>query len=326
MNKIINLLGTGYSGSTAMRDLLLEFDRVNRFSPVEKKYYEYYVLSDAYGFLDLYNALCNEWSLLSAHLALKNHISFFHRVSKDPSFYNYYGLGLNSVADIRKIHNEFLEEIGVNKTFYVSRVNFQYLGYFEKTLYRLLKAYRKKNRTIYFAKPSKEVFNTALRNFHSKLFASSLRDTNVLVEKSLPVNLAGLSTLVFDDAFSFVVLRDPRDVLAEIMRKKVFFLSEGSLDDCKLNFYIDWYNAQLGNFKYGEIILNKNLFLVSFEYLVTNYEEVLEELRNIPLELGNHAHKGQFFDPNVSKNNIGIYKDILDNRTIDYLNKAFCLE
>lgn len=83
--------------------------------------------------------------------------------------------------------------------------------------------------------------------------------------------------------------------------------------------FVKWYKW------YAERYLsvnNKDLLLIRFEDFVLNYDKVSKEITKfIGLPLTKQIKKNAFFNPDISKNNIGIYKTYEDQNAIEYIAK-----
>jgi hypothetical protein len=153
----------------------------------------------------------------------------------------------------------------------------------------------------------------------------------------LNVNETRIWKKVFNPWKLIIVYRDPKDQLAEIIKK-------GNL--CKLygapvvNFGGVALETLYGRSQKGAIAihikaikkrfewidslkkeLDKDEFLlIDFEGLINNYNEYKTVIENF---IGNlkHTHRfcGQYFDPKIAKKNIGIYKEYLDESDLDSL-------
>ena len=122
----INLGGSGYSGSTALRDLLLEFEHIHHFNPNQVKYPEYYFISDPGGLMDLYGQLDNNWNHLRSTYILRKNYDLFKRISEAKiKFINPYGMDLKNFCEENPIliYTDFIKQITLFPYQLDSRIN-----------------------------------------------------------------------------------------------------------------------------------------------------------------------------------------------------------
>jgi hypothetical protein len=153
----------------------------------------------------------------------------------------------------------------------------------------------------------------------------------------LTVNETMIWKKVFNPFKLIIVYRDPKDQLAEIIKKGNLYKLYGGP---AVNFGGVALETLYGRSKKGAIAihieaikkrfewidslkkeLDKDEFLlIDFEGLINNYNEYKSVIENF---IGNlkHTHRfcGQYFDPIIAKKNIGIYKKYLDESDLDSL-------
>jgi hypothetical protein len=108
------------------------------------------------------------------------------------------------------------------------------------------------------------------------------------------------------------VYRDPRDCFATALLLDVPWLPHKAAD------YVNLYRNTR---KRIEIGANKDVLYIRFEDLVLNYQESAKQIMDfLGLKEANHVHKKGFFDPEISKKNVGLYKKV-DARSIELIEK-----
>jgi hypothetical protein len=135
---------------------------------------------------------------------------------------------------------------------------------------------------------------------------------------------------IFSEYKLIVVYRDPRDKIAQLIRNNILYYdietpTRGLIDiygDGRLGaikYEIDTAAARLNNAnKLQKLLGNSNVMILSFERLVNDYVEAKTDIeRFLALEAASHIRKGLFFDPSLSRNNIGIYKKILTKEELE---------
>lgn len=139
---------------------------------------------------------------------------------------------------------------------------------------------------------------------------------------------------VFDPYRLFIVYRDPRDQLAEIIQSRsanerfnphiIHIYGEGRKG--LLEWMIDSLASQIEICK--EIVRkDKNAYLVSFEEFVKQHEAIKKDiLENSPLNESKHINKRKYFNPDISKNNVGVYKNKLTPYEIRRIQRRIKLD
>jgi hypothetical protein len=117
------------------------------------------------------------------------------------------------------------------------------------------------------------------------------------------------------------VYRDPRDVFATAISLNVPWLPKTPQE------FIGFYKRARNNTVIGQ---NKKILYIRFEDLVLNYDENSKKIMDfIGLKKENHKYVKGFFDPSISKNNVGLYKRINRDKDIELIKnelKEFCYE
>lgn len=129
---------------------------------------------------------------------------------------------------------------------------------------------------------------------------------------------------VFDPFKLIIVYRDPKDQIAQLVKLNLIYfnmetptrgLIEAYGDDrlAAIRYELDMLKAKFRCAKkLQEVHGDDKVKLISFENLVNNYEKEKEDLeRFLEISPSDHMNKKQFFDPDVSFDNIGLYKKYL---------------
>lgn len=122
------------------------------------------------------------------------------------------------------------------------------------------------------------------------------------------------------------VWRDPRDIYAQA---RMATYSDCSWVPEDPEVFVKWY---MKAFPYYLKFQFDNIFCVRFEELVMNYETITKQLLqflNISDSDECHIFRKKFFNPDISKNNIGVYKKYTDKTSIEYIYmhlKEYCYE
>jgi hypothetical protein len=315
--------GYGWSGSSAVVDILKEFDGC-----VEPDI-EFRTIKDPYGIRDLYTKLVekeiNDNEAIKDFLWLSNH--FFHKQIR------FFGLtvGLNYREKIGKHYMEatqkFVEKLVAHK---YESCSWFFLD-FKRTKGEILKRkimhriFRKNppNETIYFSHPTDEEFVKYAQEFIDDIFRPVVakkgreNDSHVILDQ-------GISTQNFLQEMRFVrnskmivVDRDPRDQIADLMTQNVFLGVDfkKTHDPSK---FVESFKFRRKNL--AELRANPDVLILHFEDLLFNYEDSLKKIMNfLILNPGDHTKKKQLFNPEISRKNYGMWKTLLSKDESDLI-------
>ncbi len=154
----------------------------------------------------------------------------------------------------------------------------------------------------------------------------------------LPINDTGVWQAVFSPFKLICVYRDPKDQLADMIRRGILF---APFTSSKMTYTMDnilsiYGHDRKGMFKFLTDALRRRLeyfdklkseldserfLLLDFEGLINNYEEYKTRIESfLGLTPDNHILKKKYFDPDISKTNIGIYSTYLTNQEIESIS------
>ncbi len=153
--------------------------------------------------------------------------------------------------------------------------------------------------------------------------------TNNMMEPFSPER----SLKFFDDVYCVAVERDPRDVYASVVDYEKSFVPSFEANNPKysMEFLKNLKKDMLGVDDLASFILRQSIYhretfrnenadriiRVQYEELVLNYDETIDALfTQLGLERNVHMHKKRFFDPEKSKQNVGIWKKTIDSPSI----------
>lgn len=300
--KIISIQGRGYSGSGAVVDLMREYDSNLVLGAYELENtpqktqseiskipnLEFDILRHSGGILEL-GYLLPIGNLYVNDAAIHRFIDFIDN----------WLIGLNGKTPISS--NEFKDIVAsFIDSLILQRIPMGCANSFNTHLYKKVK----KENFIYILKEiSQQEYYRIAKKFIYQMF--SLFDTNrTLVFDQL------LADRVYDNSIFecylsnyriIQVLRDPRDVYATAVKYSVPWIPKSSSSE-----FICWYTHSLNKLKD-----NDRLKIIRFENLVFNYDNTVREIENfLDLQPSAHTRKFDFFDPNISKKNIGLYKTL----------------
>lgn len=323
--KFLLLYGYGWSGSGAILDMAKEIHSIK----VSDTYF--FLLRDAGGLLDLENNLLDNWDVFRSSCAIRNFLRLCKR-SKLPmlSPFTAPGRGYRKAfgTSFDTYISEFIDIItDFNYYSYEHTLNMD-KGFFDCFKSRLVHNFDKlglklpipRQDLYYFSRPSRDVFFHASQTLINKIYDINNQSTDYLLidHHPLPVQCFEKANDYFGpNAKMIVVDRDPRDIYVDLVNNRMRIGSELYRFD-SVEKYIDWHK------KSRMIKPNNNLLQIRFEDAVLRYEETRQKIFDfLNLNSAEHKDKFQYFDPNVSKHNIGIWKNYKDGLSSDIFNKIY---
>ena len=265
--QIITSTGYGGTGSSAITDLLKEFD-----SGISMGDAEFWFLQDYDGVSDLEYYLIdgNHRSKVSMAISkfikyIKTHSAFYNKFFGE-NFIKYSNEYINSLVDAR--FRKALSDYEVSNSFLK-------LWYFK--IYPIMQLGIKKIL-------KKDTFE----------FSPKIR----LIDKYYSINTNRYFNYV-DNLKVIVVDRDPRDLF--LLNETHWNGASYICDTTNIYEYINWYKTMREHIKTEK--KNDNVVYMMIEELIYEYDKSLERLYNfLGLAEEEHIKKRQYFNPDVSKN------------------------
>lgn len=316
------IAGYGWSGSSAVVDLLKEF---NGFWDPN---IEFRLIKDSYGLIDLRYNLVEKWDPLNSDIAIKdfvwltNHLN--HKNSK---------ISLQQGLDYQNIFkdnfliqtNNFLEHI----------IKYNYKSHwwffdFKKTkleyfIYKILRKVNKNksnNSIMHFSNCTEEEFDKWSKLYINSLFSPIIKENNmqhIILDQAVPVQNPEMAQHYFDNYKIIIVDRDPRDIYVDLINGK-FLLGQDLAVTHDVFKYIDWHKAMRKNL--NNILKLSNIKYIRFEDLIINYDKSINEIVTfLNISPNEHIHKCELFKPNISKRNIGLWKNYSQQNEIAIIEK-----
>ena len=310
--QIITSTGYGGTGSSAITDLLKEFD-----SGISMGDAEFWFLQDYDGVSDLEYYLIdgNHRSKVSMAISkfikyIKIHNTFYNKFFGE-NFIKYSNEYINSLVDVRfrkalsdyEVSNSFL------KLWYFKIYPIMQLG-IKKILKQDTFEFSPKIRLIdkYYSIPDKNRFYIETKKYTSKLF--SLLDTDnkykfIAIDQLVPSINTNRYFNYVDNLKVIIVDRDPRDLF--LLNETHWNGASYICDTTNIYEYINWYKTMREHRKTEK--KNNNVVYMMIEELIYEYDKSLERLYNfLGLAEEEHIKKRQYFNPDVSKNWTRLWK------------------
>ena len=318
MDKIIIPMSYMGSGSSAVTDLLREYEGIN----TKNSDFEYVFLYAPDGLFDL------EYKLLYNNNAIRSDeaIKSFRKLMKE--LYIYGGWGIANYKE--KISQNF---INIVDSYLNSIVTSKYHGiwyYHQKPtkvdwIIRVIKRVLFKKTTklkqlqLEMSMVSSEDFYEKSRKFIVDVIKqiSDTEENIVLDQLLLPHNLNLIDNYKIDGLLPIIVSRDPRDVF--IMNKYFWKPRNQEIPyPTDVKEFCQYYKMMRRN----EKKTNTLTLRLNFEDLVLNYEETKQDIENfIGIDSTHHKTKFKYFNPAISVNNLQVY-----NRDVKYKAEVEIIE
>lgn len=311
--KIITCTGYYGTGSSAITDLLSEFENIHSMGD-----YEFRFVQDPEGISDLeYNLVENHHRHNSGHALkrYKRYVDFLSGNILNKKYEAYFN------GKFKEISREYIEELtdfkqkGMWHQDVIDRGKLFYL--MERTLnkiYMILRGviFRKKERGItllkneitLYSKPN-EKFYPITRKYIDSLFLEANKNNKefIMVDQLVPPTNINRYLKYFNDIKVIVVDRDPRDIY---LLEKLYW--KGTIVPCNdVKMFCEWYKYTRESDTYKSEDKSRVL-RVKFEDLIYNYDStVYSILQFLNLDSKFHINKKNNFDPDKSKLNTKLW-------------------
>jgi len=321
--KIISVSGFGWSGSGAVVDLLKEIKGIKYFP------YEFRILKDPDGIIDLEHGLVNNWQELKSDITIRRFLKYAKILGRKPKFYyplsyNYNYLLNNNFFNILNKYLEQLVDLKWHGSWPHHYHEFSSLKWFFYRVFNrlhLAKYFIKKDK-MYLSCP-KEIFYDATKEFFNNI-AKEIdlnSDSNtIFFDQLIPPYNCHRYLKYFHDPKIFIIDRDPRDVYVEA-------LNWSYIPTDNVNDFIIWYKTQREYF-FQNLIFSDRILYLKYEDIILKYDEMLKKIYSfLNINPEDHIHRKKFLNPDISKKNIGKWKYIDNNKVIKQIEshlKEYC--
>lgn len=344
-HKIVSIDGFYFSGSGAVVDLLKEFNNTSVFSfeddfetktpSYEKSYGEIYFYS-LFHLNKLRQAFINKdihlfdqsiKRIIWEYYCLRQNKCLIHIQSpfyKTEEFKNYSEDLLLNILELTEEDKNFIKSV---PDFYfpvhVKSPSPQICVKGTSTFFEKLKkdfnfSFQKDRHYLYQVKKtlSLEQFDSFLIDYLKKIFTyfdnvNNQQSSLIVLDQLLCRQNICEEKNLLQDAKQITVIRDPRDMYYWINTQYVDF------DKLELNTWINTTNKEFTNIKQSE-----NRLVIILEDLVFNYDITVKKICNfLGLTVEQHINKYKYFDPEISKHSIGVWKKYPIPEVMEYIHK-----
>lgn len=322
MNKKINVAVTGYycTGSSALIDLLKEYDNVEIASPVNGDY-EHMVFYSPGALYDLASILLGENSCpYTSDMAMNRFIDAAKRLNENDfgwygSYQKYYGNKYMEAV------NEFVNDISYKKErqsaahtekicFSIGKAIFQ-IG--TKIIYKrpitvLGRKYVFDDKPSYFSVPTKEEFSKASKKYTTSYIemCSKQAEINVFDHLIWPQQSFTLDTYMPDDLKVIVLQRDPRDV---------YLLNKYYWHKPPISTANPYYPTNTADFieEWKRTIIldtdSERVLFINFEDMIYDYDATVKKIEIfLNIEQKHHIRQYSEFEPERSIENTQVFQ------------------
>lgn len=330
MKNLNYIIVNGYvsTGSSAVIDLIKEY------GDVFVQGNEFRLFKDPHGLIDLDRNLNHPYDILNSDVAIRDYIEFIDRYCSEGGFFSSLKMNMNNIfnTDIKSLSLQYISHL----------VNSKYKGHwwyldFNKSFLRyridrLLRRFKirdwRKNSVMYFYYRNEKEFISITKNYISDLFSEILKNNSsscskVLLDQAIPPNLCSFAERYFDSYKIINVERDPRDVYVDLIteeKRNGDIVGHVGFDIAKthnVDLFISWFKAQ----RFNKSQKSSKILEIHFEDLLLNFDVVSKIIVDfLELDESQHIKKGEFLNLDISRKNIGIW------RQYDYVDEIIKIE
>ena len=332
--KTVIYTGYAYTGGSVVGDILREIDsfsivgdRQVRNSNSKNPLYrgiEFRLLKERYGICDLDNALFKNYDPEVVDLAIKDFKWLCEKFARPQGFFHPTGFGYDQKTNkvFSKLYNEYVDSLidfSYPKSWHFYDFNTPYLKLiFWRLIKRITKNNKYGNSLAALAYPDRLTFLTNTRDFIEKTVHSFLieesrkKEQTIVLGKAIPpYSYEQISQVVeyFDECKVIIVDRDPRDVFCELLEKgEGRYQPVSDNPDIIAEGFIKFYKSLRVN---QEAVKNHpNVLLLKFEDICFNSDKSLDKIyKFLGIKPSQHNLKGSHFYPEISHENIGLWKE-----------------
>lgn len=339
MNKnfrYLDLSGYSFTGKSAYNNLIAEFEGFNAHAFD----FEFDLLRTKDGIVDLYIALVQNWSPIRSSEAIRNfkqiikayggNKSFCDKFTKIGRHYDYF------FPNFTQVSQQYIDDL------IAATWKGQWPFAFEKSstlkivLYKIIKKIGYNNifeEEVFLSSPSKVFFINRTKQYLNEILASNMPSTSrtiVMNNVFEPFN-PSLSMQFFDNVKSIIIDRDPRDIYLAALAYENKDGSKGWRATTGKN--VDDFIQRFKSYRM-HIVVNEdnNILRLTFEDLILKYEETLNKLFDfLGEDKSIHKYPRKYFNPDVSKKGVGMWKNVdgelkKDVEKIYFELKEYCLD
>lgn len=313
--KYIDLSGYAFTGKGAYNNLFAEF-RGYHTHPYD---FEFDIVRTQNGILDLYISLVQEWSPIRSCESIRNfkkliksyggNKTFLDRLMTNGRHYD------SAFKNFTKLSNQYIDNLVDSSWKGQWPFAFEKMPKFQIFIYKVLFNIGHKTifeDNIYLSVPKEDKFIELTREYLNDILSSNVSsNVSTIVMNNVFESFTPLKSMkFFHQAKSIVIDRDPRDIYLSLLDhtnldgSKGFKVALGS----DIQGFIQRFKLYRDRVDYKN---NENILRVTFEDLVLKYDMTLETIFNfLDEDESIHINKKKYFDPEISKKGVGMWKNV----------------
>ena len=306
---VVNVLGYGYSGSSAVVDLLQEVEGYTAFPT------EFNLIRAADGLIDLEQQLITSWSPIRSMHAITRFRQLAIKLNRPQRevLGDYCGYSVafsDAFLDLSQAYIDSLIQISRDTEVW-------HFGDYENSPGHDDAPHMK----LYFSAPSQDFFLERTREYLNKLmqvFLSREKSQSVILDQGLEIANLAHSSRYLPANRTIVVDRDPRDILADTQQRKIRWIPHDNVDEFIL------YSRILRQRSVDHELSDGKTLRIRLEDLVFDYETTKDVIFSfLDIDPSRHQEKKlTLFDPSHSVANIGLWKNSPDQDVMARLADA----
>lgn len=317
---IIGVGGYGYTGSTAIYDLLKEYDEIDYVKT--NRTLEFSFVYNPDGLFDLE---------FNVHRAPAKHMKGDWAVRRFLSYIDTYKkyFDLETDGQFSALSKQYIDDIvQVKYRRYITLLDQKYTGYplvLIKILRKIQVRLEAKYHRLYHIVPKRDAYICVCPDdFVEKTKAyidGIIRATGVdmtkkvMLDQPFPPNNPTEVFHYYDDPYAIVVDRDPRDIY--LIAKRISFLAGSFIPHDDVHDFVEAYKDIRRNQK-GD---SERVLRLNFEDLIYDYDNTVRRIEGF-LGLHSHDHVKRYFKPEVSVATTQLHKVYPDEaENIAYIEK-----
>ncbi|MFI3175902.1 MAG: sulfotransferase [Eubacteriales bacterium] len=303
----LSVAGHGWSGSEALMDLLREFDSIGEFRM------EFRMFRDPHGIMDLEYQMVDRWDAINVDIAIKEFLEYIQKIGRKRTKFTW-GYNHEEVFNGKfyECATKFIEEITsyeYNSYWWFVDYRKPYWGWMRQ---RIMQRFFKKGygEKSYFGRITREEFHLASQHYMESIIEAykGERHYDYFLVKQLVSATNPYKILDYCPGAKIMLIdRDPRDNYVQMITKRKL-IGYDIADSHNVMKYVEWYKAQ----RINPVEDSSDFLYIQYEDLIYHYDEMLAKIVDFMKVDGitlNHARKKQLFNPDVSIQYVGIYKD-----------------
>ncbi|MCK8824323.1 sulfotransferase [Fuchsiella alkaliacetigena] len=311
----IVVLGFGSTGSSAVVDLLREFETYKSFGT------EFRLIKDPDGIMDLEDALVNNWIIKKDDTAIKRFKKLTDILGRETSKFSSFGKNYNKYCkgNFFNLTEKYINRL-VDFSYEGSWIGNDYsMNWFDNILKKLKRKIGiKRDKIMFFSCLSKKKFYSLTKDYLNKIMKSCVDNSNVdniILDQAVSPFSIKRALKYFYSCKIILVHRDPRDHYLE-GRNRRFIPSD-------IEKFIKWYKNMKMKSQHDQFSSTK-ILNINFEDLVLNYKETFNIILNF---LGEdkkiHIEKGKHFDYERACNGIKLWEKKINLKYKQQISKIY---